>query len=53
MLVKIFEAEDEWTAARNQWNAAKADRWEAILAFRLATETLIIDESGRQSAVGP
>ncbi len=47
------EAEDDWTQARNQWNAAKTDRWEAILDFRLATETLIIDENGRQPAAGP
>ena len=47
------EAEDEWTDARNQWNSAKADRWEAILDFRLATETLLIDENGNQSSAGP
>ncbi|MCH7873315.1 MAG: TolC family protein, partial [Planctomycetes bacterium] len=47
------EAEDDWTQARNQWNAAKTDRWEAILDFRLATETLLIDENGRQTAPGP
>ena len=46
------EAENEWTDARNQWNSAKADRWEAILDFRLATETLLIDENGNQSSTG-
>ena len=46
------EAENEWTDARNQWNSAKADRWEAILDFRLATETLLIDENGNQLSTG-
>ena len=47
------EAEEEWTDARNQLNGAKTDRWEAILEFRLATETLVIDEDGRQVPTGP
>lgn len=42
------EAENEWTNARNRLNLAKTSRWSAILEFRLATETLRIDEDGVQ-----
>lgn len=44
----LFEAEDGWTAARNRLNQAKTARWGAILQFRLATETLLVEEDGTQ-----
>lgn len=46
-LAKI-EAENAWVDARNQLNLAKTDRWGALLQFRLATETLRVDEDGAQ-----
>lgn len=42
------EAETELLNARNRLNAAKTARWTALLQFRLATETLYVDEHGRQ-----
>jgi len=42
------EAETELLNARNRLNAAKTARWTALLQFRLATDTLLIDENGRQ-----
>ncbi|MBU0639701.1 MAG: TolC family protein [Planctomycetes bacterium] len=46
----LIEAEDNWTNARNRLNLAKTARWNALLQLRLATETLLIDESGVQHA---
>lgn len=43
-----IDAENAWVNARNQLNLAKTDRWSGLLQFRLATETLLIDEDGRQ-----
>ncbi|MFO0837086.1 MAG: TolC family protein [Phycisphaerae bacterium] len=40
----LVEAESEWTDARNQFNLAKTQRWTALLEFRLATDTLRVDE---------
>ncbi len=45
------EAETDLLNARNRLNAAKTARWNALLQFRLATETLLIDENGRQNHV--
>jgi outer membrane protein TolC len=42
-------AEDAWIAARNQLNLAKTTRWGALLQFRLTTETLQVEEDGRQT----
>jgi len=42
----IFE--DEYVRAQNSLNEAKTSRWTALLNFRLATETLRIDEQGVQ-----
>lgn len=39
----LVEAENEWTAARNALNQAKTSRWAALLEFRIATETLLLD----------
>ncbi|MBK9118983.1 MAG: TolC family protein [Phycisphaerales bacterium] len=44
----LIEAEDARLNALNALNRAKTDRWGAILEFRLATETLDVDESGVQ-----
>jgi outer membrane protein TolC len=44
----VIEAEDEWTQARNGLNQAKTALWNAILEFRLTTETLNIEDDGRQ-----
>ena len=44
----VVEAEDEYVNAQNDLNQAKTDGWSALLDFRLATETLIIDDNGRQ-----
>ncbi len=41
----LVEAESEWTDARNQLNLAKTTRWTALLEFRLATDTLRVDET--------
>ncbi len=43
----LIEAEDEWTNARNRLNLAKTSRWSALLRFRIATETLVVDDDGR------
>lgn len=40
----LVEAENEWTAARNALNQAKTTRWSALLEFRIATETLLLDD---------
>ena len=45
----VVEAEDAVLAAQNALNRAKTARWNAILNFRLATGTLIVDESELQS----
>jgi outer membrane protein TolC len=42
------EAENELLDAKNRLNLAKRTRWVELLQFRLATETLRIDEGGRQ-----
>ncbi len=42
------EAEEDFRAAQNNLNAAKVSRWNALLDFRLATETLRVDEFGNQ-----
>lgn len=41
----VVEAENDWSTARSRLNLAKTARWNALLNFRLATETLIIDET--------
>jgi outer membrane protein TolC len=43
-----IDAGNNWVAARNQLNLAKTARWGAILQFRLATETLLVEEDGTQ-----
>lgn len=43
-----IEAEDDYVDALNQLNAARTDRWSALLEFRLATGTIRIDEYGAQ-----
>ena len=43
-----IDAENAWVGARNQLNLAKTERWGAILQFRLATETLLVEEDGTQ-----
>lgn len=42
----IFE--DKYVEAQNSLNEAKTSGWNALLAFRLATETLRVDEDGVQ-----
>jgi outer membrane protein TolC len=42
------EAESDWVAARSALNQAKTNLWTALLGFRLATETLRVDEEGVQ-----
>lgn len=44
-----IEAEDAYVQALNQLNQAKTDRWAALLNFRLATDTLRIDEDGEST----
>ena len=44
----VVEAEDAVLAAQNALDRAKTARWNALLNFRLATGTLIIDENGFQ-----
>ncbi|MFQ5806423.1 MAG: TolC family protein [Phycisphaerae bacterium] len=41
-------AEDQYVATLNRLNEAKTSRWNALLDFHLATETLRIDEEGVQ-----
>ena len=43
-----IDAETSWINARNQLALAKTEGWGGILEFRLVTETLRIDENGRQ-----
>lgn len=43
-----IDAENAWVNARNQLNLAKTDRWGALLEFRLATETLRVEDDGTQ-----
>ncbi len=45
----VVEAEEEVRTASNRLNLAKRSRWTELLQFRLATETLGIDEEGRQA----
>ncbi|MEW6199712.1 MAG: TolC family protein [Planctomycetota bacterium] len=45
------EAETELLNARNRLNAAKTARWTALLQFRLATETLYVEEGGPADSV--
>lgn len=42
------DAEDQYVRAQNALNEAKVARWNALLNFRLATETLRVDEDGNQ-----
>jgi len=42
------QAENDYVNAQNRLNAAKVARWNALLNFRLATETLRVDEGGHQ-----
>ncbi|MEP0846244.1 MAG: TolC family protein [Phycisphaerae bacterium] len=42
------EADDAFVRAQNDLNLAKTSRWSALLNFRLATDTLRVDESGVQ-----
>ncbi len=44
----MVEAEDDYVRAQNALNRAKASRWSSLLEFRLATETLRIDQDGVQ-----
>lgn len=44
----LLDAERELLSAQNQVNSAKTSRWNLLLQFRLATETLHIDEEGVQ-----
>lgn len=44
----LVEAEAEWSSARTRLNFAKTSRWRALLDFRLATETLRVEETGEQ-----
>lgn len=44
------EAEQNLLDAQNALNQAKTDRWTLLLQFRLATETLHVDETGVQEA---
>lgn len=44
----LVEAQDELVAAQNALNQAKTSRWSALLEYRLATETLLVDEDGAQ-----
>ena len=44
----MVEAEDDYVRAQNALNRAKASRWSSLLDFRLATETLRIDQDGVQ-----
>lgn len=46
------EAEDAYVRAQNDLNLAKTSRWTALLQFRLATDTLRVDESGAAAAEG-
>ena len=48
-----IDAEKSLIAAQNALNFAKTSRWVAILNFRLATETLEIDEDGTQIPAEP
>ncbi len=43
-----IEAETELLDALNLFNLAKTSRWVALLQFRLATETLQVDDDGQQ-----
>ncbi len=42
------DAEDAYFQALNQLNQAKTSRWSALLAFRLATDTLRVGDEGEQ-----
>ncbi len=44
----LVEAENDYVRVLNSLNQAKTARWSALLNFRLATETLRIDEEGVQ-----
>lgn len=44
----LVEAETQYINALNALNQAKSDRWSALLDFRIATETLHIDDDGDQ-----
>ena len=48
-----IEAETELLNAQNLLNLAKTGRWNALLAFHLATETLRVDDDGAQHAAPP
>lgn len=45
---RLLDAEDDWNSTRADLSQAKTALWTALLRFRLATETLRIDENGRQ-----
>ena len=47
---ELLDAEADWTNAANALNQAKTQRWNRLLQFRLATETLRVDENGVQHA---
>lgn len=49
----LQEAENDWTTARNRLNVAKTNSWRALLDFRLATETLQIQDDGRAEDAPP
>jgi outer membrane protein TolC len=44
-----IDAEKAVLSAQNALNQAKTSRWVAILGFRLATETLLVEEDGNQT----
>ena len=45
---ELLDAKEAWNGASNDLNFAKTSSWTALLGFRLATETLRIDENGVQ-----
>ena len=45
---ELLDAKEAWNRASNDLNFAKTSGWTALLGFRLATETLRIDENGVQ-----
>jgi outer membrane protein TolC len=46
----LVEAQQQYVDAQNALNGAKTARWSALLQFRLATDTLRVDETGVQHA---
>ena len=44
----VIEAENEWISASNTLAFAKTQRWNALLQFRLTTQTLRVSDDGKQ-----